>query len=136
MKSIEELLQPRYKVIGLWPNSGKTELGDIIKIEINTTTGFHFREATFFGPVIQMKKLDQYPHLFKKLKWWEEREIADLPEYVYSKTSKPKRFIKTELWEYSKELGFTYTINGEIQFVNMWDLHPATEQEYTTTLKQ
>jgi hypothetical protein len=26
--------------------------------------------------------VDKYPHLFRRLEWWEEWEISDLPDYI------------------------------------------------------
>lgn len=66
MLSTEELLKPRYKVIADYPNSDY-HTGEIL----DRDWGFGFKH-----------KISDYPHLFKRLFWWQEREENDMPEYV------------------------------------------------------
>ena len=72
----DALLAPRYKVIADYPFCS-CNIGDIIPcyesavfwgIECNDTSGKVY--------------MSDYPHLFKKLEWWEERKIEEMPEYV------------------------------------------------------
>jgi hypothetical protein len=67
----EELLKPRYKVIARWPQMREhLEVGEILKGERGYLT-------------MESKELfADYPHLLKRLEWWEEREKKDLPECV------------------------------------------------------
>jgi hypothetical protein len=60
----EDLLKPRYKVVADYPDSIFKIGGILIQGEKDLT------EAA------------KYPHLFKKLEWWEEREEKDMPEYL------------------------------------------------------
>lgn len=73
--SIEHLMQLRYKVIADWPNNG-WKIGTII------SDG---------NPLYY----DKYPHLYKKLQWWEERKVEDMPEYIkYISNGKVYKAIK------------------------------------------
>ena len=74
-EQVEKLLQPRYKVIADYPRNKyyeNVEVGEIIeawhpnKILQDNITGFY----------------GKYPHIFKELEWWEEREIKDMPMYL------------------------------------------------------
>ena len=71
----EQLMQPRYEVIADYPNSiiPKGNIVDdllLFKIEF-----------------------EKYPHLFRKLEWWEKRDVKDMPEYVKCiKTPDQKHF--------------------------------------------
>jgi len=67
----DELMKPRYKVIALYPDS-PNKIGDII----------HVYGQGYIYPDKVEANFDRYPHLFKKLQWWEEREISELPEYL------------------------------------------------------
>ena len=67
----EKLMQQRYKVIADWPYMGEGySIGKIIQIE---GTDQFIKENNFY---------DKYPHLFKKLEWWEERGIENMPQYL------------------------------------------------------
>ena len=62
--TVEELLIPRYKVTADYPGMDDSyEIGEVLK-------------PAYTGIV------DAYPHLFRKLNWWEERNVEDMPEYV------------------------------------------------------
>lgn len=64
--STEELMKVRYKVIADYPG-----MDDFYKI----------------GEIIQPRypiHYGSYPHIFKKLEWWEERKESDMPQYVKS----------------------------------------------------
>jgi len=69
----EELLKPRYKVIADYPKS-LYHVGDILN------AGWRSEDLIYCdhdGP-----RWRDYPHLFKKLEWWEDRKIEDMPEYL------------------------------------------------------
>lgn len=88
-QQIQELLKPRYKVIGDYPSSD---------YEVGLVIHFPEKENWFTkdlewvtepirgknGGISQrsIKYFEEYPNLFKLLEWWEERDIKDMPEYV------------------------------------------------------
>jgi hypothetical protein len=67
----DELLRIRYKVIADYPGS-IFEIGHII----NT-----YESAMAYLTETEKGCLKDYPHLFKPLKWWEDRKVEDMPEY-------------------------------------------------------
>jgi len=73
--SKEELLQPRFKVLADYPRNEhyeNVEVGDII-------------EAWHPNKILQDNRTDfygKYPHLFRKLEWWEERDVEHMPKYL------------------------------------------------------
>lgn len=135
--TVEELLRPRYKVIADYPNS-EFEVGTIINFpnKRDYYTGNDEWESEFVRDKNQggqfkfcIKKIEPFPHLFKKLEWWEDRAIEDMPEYVRFK----ERVLKVSRWLSDIE----DVENGWCELVERgYDCHtshllPATESEYT-----
>lgn len=88
----EELLKPRYKVIADYPNSPYT-VGDVYKFKKKLRNSFYEKENGF-SPA-NLYAPDQYPHLFRKLEWWEERNETDLPQYVkHGQNGKPRKVVR------------------------------------------
>lgn len=128
----EELLKPRYKVIALWPNSKDTRVGAIMVFD-NGIQAYLGGNATFFSPLVMINEVKKYPHLFKKLDWWEDRELADLPEYVCWSESKNREITKVVSWDNHPAYGnYCYTVesSGFKNIPGECKLMPATEQEY------
>lgn len=89
-KTSKELLQPRYKVIADYPNS-IFEINDVIDVVEDMYYLEGYTEG-FFSP---------YPHLFRKLEWWEERGEEDMPKKVKLITGKNKRIL--DIISYNQE---------------------------------
>jgi len=66
--TVEQLLEPRYKLIADFPNS-PFKVGEILDLKDEWNIDNYLA-------------YDKYPHLFKRLEWWEERKLEDMPEYV------------------------------------------------------
>lgn len=116
-KSTEELLEPRYKVIADYPECPFEE-GDIL---VNPT----------YEP--------QYPHLFQKLEWWEDRKPEEMPQYVKIQDDDdnflPVQWgcvMKVEKWSN----GFCYVEDGQCLDNTDFAYKPATEAEYQSYLNQ
>lgn len=112
----EQLLQPRYLCTGtpgkpLWPDC------DLIHGDIISTTKVHKKEY-----------IENFPHLFKPLQWWEHRKPEDMPEYVNT-NSFAYGIKKVERWEMEDECPKA-VCDGEKFGCIIWELTPATEQEY------
>lgn len=119
--SKEELLNPRIKVINE-DTSGNLKKGEVIPLA--DETGLYWVNGEPMG----QEKIDRFPHLFRPLQWWEEREDKDLPIYV--------RF----------EINYRQWVIGDVEKVFNWhrrpracifhnhvhaaNLSPATEQDY------
>lgn len=86
--SVEELLRPRVICIGTgdkhYPGSS-FEVGEILILGpyADGKEKYGLFDGEGFPVILLLKKVvDNYPHLFKKLEWHEERKKSDLPEYV------------------------------------------------------
>lgn len=134
--SVEDLMRDRYKVVANYPHSPYT-IGDLVEIS-ETGTSFHctttkdydsFREdlvdqENYFS----ILRIIDFPDLFKKLFWWEERKESDMPQYVKSLINQ-KYYKVTSFYTFSfkgicnvpEELGIDYPWDNAL---------PATEQDY------
>jgi len=110
--TVEELLKPRYKVIADYPYN-PVEVGEL---ECSDTEE-------------QGKFLDQFPHLFKKLEWWEERKECDMPEYVKSTTLIGRAYKISDANE-KYEYGFMIDYPMSEHHVLYKDTLPITKEEY------
>jgi hypothetical protein len=127
MDNIQELLKPRYKVIEDYPFSD-CKLGEIF------TEGK--LEAAFFN------NLSKYPHLFRKLEWWEERDEKDMPEYLRT-TEHGEKFVQPGIMKvmyYTGKGGIKDHVRldtgtDETAGTLFWFL-PATKAEYEAFKQQ
>lgn len=122
-QKVADLLKPRYKVIADWPYMPK-----------------HIKVGELASENFIMKAM-QYPHLFRKLHWSEEREESDLPKFVGYKNEHGffnwiypvVRFTNTENNGEPFSCIISYT-NKEGEYQEMeqatWGISPATETEY------
>lgn len=120
--TVEELMKPRYRVLTDWPRS-EFEVGEILTM-IQTKSHEHLWNGNP-AKYITVKECDQYPHLFKKMNWWEEREEKDMPEYVKTNT----QVVKVTGWAACYQVVEWET--GDVPFegaTRFWI--PATKEEY------
>jgi hypothetical protein len=123
----ENLIKPKYKVIADYPNC-PFEVGHTL-IQDMSTVGEVFVEASELGQPIDKNWLDKdavtgYPHLFKRLEWWEEISPEEMPEYL--KTHAGNSVRKVLSIDMRNEL-VTF-VNGKVRKLKQW--HPATLEEY------
>lgn len=129
---IAELLKPRYKVIATFPYM--TSVGD---------SGFAFGEI--FYPEFKYGKyffnevsIDGYPHLFKKLEWWENRKESEMLGYVKTAFGICK-VVKHFVSKYSDiKTGQQCVIDdGQFERALYYNtLQPATEEEFNSQNKK
>jgi len=99
----KELLQPRYKIIADAPLL-KNKVGEII-----VCTEPHGRiDLNFFFSGVAGICPDSYPHIFKKLNWWEYREKEDMPKKLICKAIKDDNEIM-EILDWDMEILFGWT---------------------------
>jgi hypothetical protein len=124
----EELLKPRYKVINTWPDMGDRRYyqGETLTLIQNVNSNQYCirrGDATLYDTYF-----DNYPHLFKKLEWWEERKPEEMPEYLkfgdmIYKVSKPLTIYREWIYvESNKEVPLKQCI-------------PATAADYEAYLQ-
>lgn len=120
MLSPEELLKPRYKVIADYPNSVH-KIGSIIP------PGEQIDLPTYYG-------CSKYPHLFKKLEWWEFRTEEEMPEYVRGEYSDANEVIKVKKHFSRVQHNYVGVSENHFAMYNGSERYehflPATETEY------
>lgn len=142
----EDLLKERFKVVADYPKSD-FPLGTILSMDVEsaiiTLNGeYQFSDKwpmalTSSYYVKNVLKVENYPHLFRKLEWYEERKVEDMPEYV--KNVKSEVILKVKKWEWDNdedaenELFFTSDGDELGQYPRQIYI-PATLEEYTTYL--
>ena len=121
----EQLLQPRYLVIADYPVAD-LNIGDIYQFEnIHPFSGYSLQ---FGKAIIAPKYFDKFPHLFRRLEWWEHRNPKDMPEYV--KTINGKSVYK--FYGFGS-LGNSYAKVKDDEYRSNYLLSallPATKEEY------
>lgn len=127
----EELLKPRYKVKAPWPEMRARFKGDpIIVLDSQDKDGYYTTNGHYQESFFKM-----YPHLFKPLEWWEEREEKDMPEYLKLEFNNKIHFVhKVERWSGENSYGAPlYEYINKVGYKTtscVSDLLPATEKEY------
>ena len=125
----EELLKPRYEVIADYPNNEKYKVGDILQLE---TTGGVSNTLTDDNYVDEYESFFiTYPHLFRKLEWWEKRDIKDMPEYVKCTQTPDQLHFPNEVYKV-KWIGYSWGESEKGTIVTGTNCYiPATLEEYT-----
>ena len=122
----EKLLQPRFEVIADYPKS-IFKVGEIIQGK--------FLLCDPDGP-----KYSDYPHLFRKLPWWEKRERSEMPMYLKHTYDGETTFHKIESWDMKHFLGWLNEKERSCCSLLTWSFdytyQPATEEEYLNSLKE
>lgn len=127
-EQVDNLMKPRYKVIADYPRSC-FNIGDILRVSGDCAgkgyTGSGVMPASVYKPEL-------YPHLFRKLEWWEDRTPEEMPEYVKFYQPMPEMFKigKVEKWELRRTRPIVTTdadrVRRELSDADL----PSTEQEY------
>lgn len=137
--SVEQLLKPRRKVIADYPGS-PFKIGDILYWHNTGQTGTggndgfyslssHYEISVTLYPAGQ---IENYPHLFKPLQWWEEREASEWPEYVKEESGKIHKVIRMDGNRMVLGNDEEWSVVSNV----MCFFEPATLAEYTDYLTQ
>ena len=113
----KQLLQPRYEVIADYPNSQHLlGVGEIIEPHPNGYFNYiHF---------------PSYPHIFRKLEWFEKRKVEDMPQYVKYIGEKTYILIAERYSGVDNEYVKTVDEIGRTATLFTKDFTPSTETEY------
>lgn len=107
----KELLKPRFEVIENYPNS-KFYIGDILTPIKKGSLRFDCDSNNLSEIVYSPEK---YPHLFRKINWWEKRTVEQMPKKLVSLSrkdrpdfdiSKEKVYVIKE-WDMKMLFGYT-----------------------------
>lgn len=136
MLSKEELLVPRFKVIADFPYN-PFNIGQILTpffVEDSPNIKKWYVQNNYDYSWINV---EEYPAIFKKLEWWEDRSFEELPEYVKNADGVYKTYFSIpskngSLWEWqvvhpTKEYG------AEIMYILDNQMEPSTKEEYEKT---
>ena len=122
-KAIDDLLKPRYKVISDYPGRD-VEIGHVIN-----DPDYYERRG------LQLKN---YPHLFQKLEWYQERDKKDMPHYIKwtHPNTKEVDFFKVDQWVTNSFGVYKAHIYDPAAYLFIKDIQPSTEAEYLNQKQQ
>lgn len=136
-EAVNELLKPRYEVIAESPNNPE-RIGDIFH-QIYDDGIFHLINREHQSVGYHVMVLDNYPHLFRKLEWWEHRKPEEMPEYLKSVEISPDPHYVKVTKHYSSFFEGQYQASKVFKpyWESPYNLYiPATELEYTNYINQ
>lgn len=100
----QELLKPRFEIIADYPGLSYN-IGRIIEPIKEGSSIYDCFEAPA-SETIQFP--EKYPHLFRKLNWWEKRGIEDMPKKLICKAIPgDNEILEIEEWDMENLFGFT-----------------------------
>jgi len=121
--SIEELLKLRFQIIADFPLN-RTKIGNIF---LENEIDFEF---------------EKYPHLYKKLNWWEMREKNEMPIFLkHTLSDGNTTYHKVKSWDLSnpKFIEWRYD-NEDFGSFGMWadkfNYMPCSEEEYLSNFNK
>lgn len=123
--TVEELLKPRFKVIADYPGS-ECFIGSVI-----CKSGDSYRDESGFM-IMATNKPENYPAIFKRLEWWEDRKVEDMPEYLKIEGHEP--IFKVEKWICENDTMYAslpYPAPSHTMGSKYYKSFPATPEEYT-----
>lgn len=135
-----DLLEPRYEVIAPWPGMPQhSPVGTIIS-EHDGIVRFDMPEGMTCETLFDhWDTLQDYPHLFKRLAWYERRQPEDMPEHVRVNDVVYK-FIKLHFDKFANCWCLTYLHQAGrdgSKFIQRGDFFlPATATEYNAYMEK
>jgi len=138
--SIEKFKYPRFMVIASYPKCN-FELNSILERIPNATNDHYTNLPYVFQATIDLEILECFPHLFKKLQWFEYRSEIEMPMYLKHSADKVNfTFHKILKWEMKYMFGFTDIEKREVCDLRAWaadyNYLPATEAEYLANINK
>lgn len=120
-----DLLAPRFKVVADYPNSN-FDVGEIIEFKpLRKGNGRWIAFGKY--SVTHPNELNKFPHLFKKLEWYEDRDFKDWPKYVKWEEDIIFEVLNWRTNPNTSQLDGVYTDYG---FLFIKDIIPATKEEF------
>ncbi|WP_233899240.1 hypothetical protein [Tenacibaculum piscium] len=117
----KELLIPRFEVIETYPK-GKFKKGDLLERIPNATNNWYNHNKSLIDAEILLEDIEKHPHLFKKLNWWENRKVEEMPMKLKSLCNKDAIDFDLEKeevflivsWDMKNKYGFLTSVKREI----------------------
>lgn len=117
MMTKEELLKPRWKVIANFPYT-YYKVGEIIGDTFRLTCEDYIKH-----------NCSEYPAIFQKLEWYEEKQLEQLPLYI-RKTSTGDIYKVIDWFKPSTFVCISLNEDGNRYYQLARWFEPATKQEY------
>ncbi len=120
------LLQKRFKVVADYPDND-IPVGIVLTnyssdIWTNMEKGYEFHA--------QVSWFEKYPHLFREMSWWEERELKDLPEYVKWNQLRVKGTIERAIEYVDYGYGLAVKVGSQSMSQPLKCFDPSTQAEF------
>ena len=93
-----DLLKPRYEVIADYPNNEFGPIGTILDRDWGEYPEGETNPAKW--------KISDFPHLFRKMNWWENRTAEEMPKRVKSMADEKGDVFEIEEWDMKLLIGW------------------------------
>jgi hypothetical protein len=122
---------PRYEVIAEYPQ-GAWAIGTILVPDENGEMYSKKHGYSQSSICLFLEDIDKYPHLFRKLKWWELIPKQSLPEYVKGRLlDSIGNGVFKVVWKVERKTLWVREHDHKcFSYFLDCDLQPATESEY------
>jgi hypothetical protein len=96
----EELLKPRFELIEDFPDNHYGEVGTILDRDWAKYPNDDETQKAIW-------RISDFPHLFRKLNWWEHRKVEDMPKKLICKAiENDTEIIDIEEWDMEIQVGW------------------------------
>lgn len=102
-----ELLKPRFEVISEYPKS-PYKIGDIlVSTSFTNDNEVSFEGTNYSWSKIEISECLKFPHIFRKLNWWQYRKQEDMPKKLICKAIPgDTEVMNIEYWDMDILFGF------------------------------
>ena len=128
-----DLTTPRVEVMAYYPQS-TFEIGEILEfasLNKNNSAFDFYQSVSQENNCEYAAEVDKCPAIFRKMQWWEKRELSDMPQYV--KSTHTSGVYKVQKWISFPLRAKLISASDRMKLI---DMLPATQQEYEAYLKQ
>lgn len=105
MEYNKKLLAARFEVIETYPNSPFLKGEVLHRINRATDDIYHTNPESPVGG-IEMFEIEKYPHLFRKMNWWEDRTADEMPNRIVSHATDAKDIYEIIEWDMECLIGW------------------------------
>jgi len=117
----KKLLTPRFEVVEVYPRTNFKK-GDLLQRIPNATNNWYNHNESVLDAGITLEEIEKYPHLFRKLNWWENRKVEEMPTKLKSLVNKDSvdfDLEKEEIyqiisWDMKNKYGFLSGLKTEV----------------------